>query len=445
MSSNSPSSCGESPGLATMAWENFSRRHTNLPLVCLSAVWIALVIVGARFTNFDEPYLPFAIAGMSVFFLRTKLSRWEIYAWLLSSALLVKIIHLPQVPFWVLRVAASMALLGFGAALLLGLRAIWSEREGRENAVALLAPALILIMFILGCARVLSITSGISPQTDDAWLYAFDGSLGFQPSFCIGQIMYDSTFLTRASLLTYLALPFAMAVVCAWQIPAGARRTSWYILTVLLLAGVGGWLLFNIVPGTGPIYAFGQDFPWKPLPYRDLPRFLLGKMTIPTTIPRNAMPSLHVGWTVLLCWNSRTFPVALRSALLVFLMFTVFATLGSGQHYLVDLVGSLPFALTVQAAAFLKFRDQSVASKSRLTIAILAGLALTFSWLALVRFGVGLALKSPAIPWTPLLATVATTLWLRHWISHDLTDSGRTPTGAAQRLKMPDAEEVAVS
>lgn len=397
-----------------MAWEKLSRPQFTVPVAAASIVWIAIVVAGARFTNFNEPYLPFTIAGIGVFFLRAKLSRWEIYAWLLSSAIFVKVIHLPQVPFWVLRVAASMALLGFGAALVLGLRAIWSENEDRENALALLVPAAILCVFIFGTARVLSVTSGVNPLTDDAWLYAFDGSLGFQPSFVLGHIMYNSLFLTRVAMLTYLSLPFVMAVVCAWQIPVGGRRisTSWHMLTVLLLAGVGGWLLYTIVPGTGPIYAFGRDFPWKPLSYEDLHRFALGKMNIPTGIPRNAMPSLHVGWAILLCWNSRKFPVALRSAILVFLIVTIFATLGSGQHYLVDLVGSLPFAVAVQATAALTFRDQSGSSKTQMIRVAWASLALTFVWLTIVRYGVELALKSPAIPWALMLATVAVSLWL---------------------------------
>jgi hypothetical protein len=400
-----------------MAWEKFSRRHADLALVGASVVWAAVVLAGARLVNFNEPYTPFAIAGISAFLLRAKLSRWDIYGWLLISALLVKVIHLPQVPFWILRVAASMALLGFGAALLLGLRAIWSEHEDRENAVALLLPALVLIVFILGCARVLSLTSGVNPQTDDAWLYAFDGSLGFQPSFLLGRLLYNSLFLMRVSLLTYLSLPFAMAVVCAWHIPRGARRISWYMLTVLLLAGVAGWLLYTIVPGTGPIYAFHHEFPWNALPYKDLPRLMLGKMNVPITIPRNAMPSLHVGWAVLLCWNSRKFPVALRSAILAFLMITVFATLGTGQHYLVDLVASLPFAVSVQAAAFLVFRDQSPASGSRLMTAALAGLTLTLVWLGIIRFGVDVALSSPVVPWGLMLAIVSIALWLRYRIS----------------------------
>jgi len=188
-----------------------------------------------------------------------------------TSALFVKVIHLSQIPFWVLRVASAFAVLGFGALLLLGLRALWSEREGRENALALLTPALVLILFIFISANVLRFTSGLSPQTDDAWLYAFDGAWGFQPSFWMGRIMYGSLVLSRSAMLTYLSLPFAMAVVCAWQIPVAARRVSWHMLLVLLLAGVGGWLLYNVVPGTGPIYAFGKAFPGPASPPKICP------------------------------------------------------------------------------------------------------------------------------------------------------------------------------
>lgn len=406
-----------------MAWERLtlSRANSVVPLLVLSVLWVGLVIAGARLTNFDEPYLPFAIAGGLAFFLRGAPSRCETYTWLLTSALMVKIIHPSQVPFWVLRVASSFALLGFGALVLLGLRALWSEPEGRENALALLTPALILAFFIFACARALQFTSGLNPQTDDAWLYAFDGSLGFQPSFFVGRIMYDSIILTRSAILTYMSLPFAMAVVCAWQVPVAARRISWRMLTVLLLAGVLGWSMYNVVPGTGPIYAFGRDFPWNNLPYKDLSKFALRKMSIPPNIPRNAMPSLHVGWVVLLWWNSRKFPLAMRAALTIYLLLTVIATLGGGQHYLSDLVVSLPLALTVQSAA-----SNAQPNKSRRIAAMVTGLGLTMAWLLLVRFGVSFALKSPAIPWALMLATVSVTFWLQSWMSKHRSNKAAT-------------------
>jgi hypothetical protein len=397
-----------------MAWEKTATSSTRslVPRIVLSILWIAIVMAGASLTNFDEPYLPFVIAGAFVFFLRAAPSRWEIYAWLLISPLFIKVIHLSAVPFWVIRVATGFSLLGFGALLLLGLRTLWSDPEGRKNSLAFFLPALVLIAFILTSAHVLRFSGGLNPQTEDAWLYAFDGSFGFQPSFLMGRIMFSSLVLARCALLTYLSLPFAMAVVCAWQIRSKSPRIPWRMLTILLLAGVGGWLLYNVVPGTGPIYAYNRDFPWHPLPYKDLSRFVVARMTIPTGIPRNAMPSLHMGWAVLLFWNSKGFPRWLRGILLIFVILTVVATMGGGQHYFVDLVVSLPFALMVQSAA-----SYFSPNKEHHLVALIAGAALTLIWLIFVCFGLALALVSPAIPWTFVAVTAASTFWLRNWSS----------------------------
>jgi hypothetical protein len=269
------------------------------------------------------------------------------------------------------------------------------------------------------------LSGGLNPKTDDAWLYAFDGSLGFQPSFLMGRIMLGSIILARSAFLTYLSLPFAMAVVCAWQVPVAARRVSWHMLTVLLLAGIAGFILYNVVPGTGPIFAFGRDFPSNSLPYKDLSTFVLQKIALPLDIPRNAMPSLHVGWVVLFWWNSRGFPRALRAAIVLYICLTVVATLGGGQHYLVDLVVSLPFVLAVQAAA-----SYSLPNTTRRIAALAAGLGFTVAWLLLVRFGVSLALKSPIIPWTLLLATISITFWLESWMSEG------NSVGAASELSV---------
>jgi hypothetical protein len=407
-----------------MAWEKIvqaQRRDSVIPRLGLSIAWIALVIAGARFSNFNEPYLPFAIAGALVFFLRAAPSRWEIYAWLSISVIFVKLIHLPQIPFWVLRVASGFALLGIGALLLLGLRAIWSERGARDNTVALLVPALLLILFIFVSGNVLRFSGSLNPQTEDAWLYAFDGSLGFQPGFFVGKLMYNSVILTRGAMLTYLSLPFAMAVVCAWQIRIGARKISWNMLAVLSLAGVAGWLSYNVVPATGPIYAFGSAFPWHALPYNDLSGFALHKMSIAPNIPRNAMPSLHVGWALLLWWNSRGFPRVFRTGLALYFLLTVVATLGSGQHYLVDLVASLPFALAVQSAA-----SDPLSKKPERITALVSGVILTVAWLLLVRFGVPLVLKSPIIPWGLILGTLLLAFWLE---SRMLGGTSISPSG----------------
>src|SRR6202035_2122095 len=57
-------------------------------------------------------------------------------------------------------------------------------------------------------------------------------------------------------------------------------------------------------------------------------------------------------------WNSKPLLRPLRTILVLYAFLTVVATLGSGQHYLVDLLVSLPFALAVQAATSYEHPDK---------------------------------------------------------------------------------------
>ncbi len=190
-----------------------------------------------------------------------------------------------------------------------------------------------------------------------------------------------------------------MAAVCAWHIPVRATRPPWFILTLFMLAGVGGWLCYDLLPATGPVYVFTRDFPWARLPYGELHKIVLEKISIAPGIPRNAFPSLHMGWVILLVWNSRRFGLPARGFMLLYLVLTVIATLGTGQHYLVDLIVSLPFALLMQSLVSLPLSG----SRSRRIAAILASLSLVAVWFGMVRFGIVLLLRSPAIPWALVL------------------------------------------
>jgi hypothetical protein len=64
-----------------------------------------------------------------------------------------------------------------------------------------------------------------------------------------------------------------------------------------------------------------------------------------------------------------------------FLAATVIATLGTGEHYLVDLVVAVPFALTLQAL----FIAPPPVSRGRRWISIVTGLGLTLAWVLALR------------------------------------------------------------
>jgi hypothetical protein len=126
---------------------------------------------------------------------------------------------------------------------------------------------------------------------------------------------------------------------------------------------------------------------------------------------------MHLAWILLAWWNSRTCPAWLRAAVAGFLILTVPATLGSGQHYVVDLVVAVPFAVAVQALASLWPGPGTAAARW----ALLAALAGTLAWLALIRFGTQLMWRWPALPWILCLETVAGYLALERKMAASLS------------------------
>jgi membrane-associated phospholipid phosphatase len=78
------------------------------------------------------------------------------------------------------------------------------------------------------------------------------------------------------------------------------------------------------------------------------PRYTLGGAPPPLQ-PRNCFPSMHMAWAILMILNARN-PVW-RTILIVYAFLMVFATIGSGEHYFVDLFAAVPFSLIVQQVA----------------------------------------------------------------------------------------------
>jgi hypothetical protein len=118
------------------------------------------------------------------------------------------------------------------------------------------------------------------------------------------------------------------------------------------------------------------------------------------------MPSLHTAWVLLVWWNSKGLARWIRAIALLFVILTVMATLGTGEHYFVDLVVAFPFALMVQAACSYSLPFSSGARRT----AFLFGTFVTLLWMAVLSFSVGIFWISPILPWAMTVATVAPTI-----------------------------------
>ena len=153
----------------------------------------------------------------------------------------------------------------------------------------------------------------------------------------------------------------------------------------------------------------------------------------------NGMPSLHIASVVLAYWQARPYGRWARIAAAVFLVGTLLATLGEGEHYLVDLVVAMPLSLTAYAAcmsARVPYRRQRYA-------ALFGGILLLAAWYALLFFGVELLLISPAIAWGISLCSTAAVVWLEWRLYRAIWDEGREAGGEGRESQLPHPSPLA--
>jgi hypothetical protein len=244
----------------------------------------------------------------------------------------------------------------------------------------------------------LDITEKLHPKTFDLFLYSFDCSLRVQPSFLMGQLFSRWLWLRFVCLVIYIALPLPLALVYAAQLRR-KRENAFAVMLAFLITGPVGVLFYNMLPACGPAHVFGGAFPWHPLSIADAMRMNVTPILLKGA--RNAIPSLHMAWVLLVWWNSRGLARWVRAIAFVFVALTAMATLGTGEHYFIDLVVAFPFSLMVQALCSygLPFRGARRAG-------FLFGTFATLIWLALLSFAPGLFWTSPVVPWAMITVTV---------------------------------------
>jgi len=118
------------------------------------------------------------------------------------------------------------------------------------------------------------------------------------------------------------------------------------------------------------------------------------------------MPSLHLAWVLLVWWNSRGLSRWIRAIAMTFVILTAMATIGTGEHYFVDLVVAFPFSLMVQALCSYSL---PIRSGERRT-AFLFGTFVTLIWLAMLSFSSGIFWISAVVPWAMVIATVGASI-----------------------------------
>ena len=340
--------------------------------------------------NFDQPFINYAFASAVIFLAVAHTGR---AAWIAASVAAIgfSLCHalFPQGP----HVAASpvslyAAMLGRGGLVVLGWRTIWSIGEERRRLLRISLLPVGIVLFVLATLVALNLTLERS-RVLDSYLYVFDGSLGFQPSFVLGQLFLRYRPVAELARATYFAVPLVIAMTCAGYLKYGS---PWRPLGILASAGVLGYLLYFVFPATGPLYVFGASFPGSPQLFATLAEMHPHPIDLPVPAPRNAMPSLHMAWALLLWFNCRPLSRTARGLAVTYVVLTVIDTLGTGEHYLADLAVALPFSVAVQALW------TGVRGNTRYAV-LAGGASLTVIWLVALRYGTRFFLLSPAVPW----------------------------------------------
>jgi hypothetical protein len=183
--------------------------------------------------------------------------------------------------------------------------------------------------------------SPLRPLKYDQFVYRFDALLG-QPSFALGAAVYRSPLLMDLVGIAYDMMTAMMVLAIGAYLWLKTDEEVGLLLKALLFNLLFALPLYLLFPVCGPRFAFA-GFPFEH-PAHVIPH------PIALVAAPNGVPSVHTSTALVLLWFLRDWWWG-RLVGWTFLALTIFATLGSGQHYLFDLLCALPYTVSVLALA----------------------------------------------------------------------------------------------
>ncbi|MEJ2794767.1 fused MFS/spermidine synthase [Iodobacter sp. LRB] len=273
---------------------------------------------------------------------------------------------------------------------------------------------LVLIIAIVSVygVGIVSISSSLSPRVYDAILYKFDASLGFSASVILSKYIADNPNLLNFIIYpVYLALPLGMGLQYVQQMQSKEPPKTYLLLFWFSSIFIVCLLAYLLLPAMGPKYLFGNYFPHNMPPLDNI-------ISIPVvnqaTFPRNAFPSMHFGWAFTM-WLNAILMKGKWQARFFFIIgiLTIIATLGLGEHYLIDLIVAVPFSYALQG---IFLRGLPIENVHRWKC-ILIGLSLWLFWVVTLRLSLDIYTKNNYLSWISVIFTIAvSSLYYRRMI-----------------------------
>jgi PAP2 superfamily len=378
-------------------------RGKSLPFVIRApscALLGVLVLAAGTHLDFKQPFIGYGFGGAFLLCVAAELTTKRMATLVALGALLTAWVVWGRYQDLATPLVQVMGAFGLASLLVLSCAILWNGRDREPEAYRALLPAIALAFLVLAAQYSLNMASFLHQKTFDLYAFAFDGSLGVEPSFVLGRFLNSKPWLFPFLKVSYEGILLAMAALyCGFM--RRREKPIWEIIEVLFASAMVGYAFFSIFPVCGPRYAFERDFPDMVVPYAAFHRLALAKVPVSWLFPRNGVPSLHLTWALLIWLNTRSLPRLARLAALALVLATVFDTLASGEHYLFDLVVALPFTLWMQAwmARTVSIRDR------RRWLPAVCGCTLFLAWLVIGRFAFHLMMIGRALPWFLVVAS----------------------------------------
>lgn len=379
-----------------MRFNRTTKLLLTLPLVA-AAVWLA---TRAWFYNeaLISAFFGFTLLSVIIIHLRIRPS-WNDAMFILLGMFLAALFDFGVLHFKS-AIMAWPSFAGLSSLLIFGLRTVWSKESERKVLLLGFVPAVLFVASEYFADTFLRWSSVLHPKVFDLYLFSFDSSLGVQIPFLLGQAFSMWPDFRVAGMLFYIGLPIPIALIYAGRvIRFGEKALPSFV--AFLATGPLGVFFYNLLPALGPRHLFGTGFPWHALTVAQAARLFVEPVALAG--PPNAIPSLHLAWMLLVWWYSRELSLWERLVAFIFLAFTVLSTMGSGEHYFIDLVVAFPYSLMMMGLCASALR---LADRRRLT-ALGAGLLITLGWLLLLRYALHLFWRTPLVPWALCAGTVA--------------------------------------
>jgi hypothetical protein len=214
----------------------------------------------------------------------------------------------------------------------------------------------------------------------DELLYAFDvKTFGQDADVVMGKLVTWYHAPGIFIILVHKALPLAL-VLAYLALPNSKQIRRRYCALIGLAAVIIFGVMYGLCPGAGPAYAFGTNFPFT------VPTLVTPHARILENSQLNTTPSGHLAWALLMFWFAREHCVGKLTHWLLgaFVVGTAVATMGTGEHYVIDLILAVPFAVGIWE---LHNRRWKMAASFLLLVGVWE-VALSTAWALLVPTGI---------------------------------------------------------